>query len=317
MKKIISLLIFGGLLLTACSSSEEAPGANDKALSDTPILLQVGDLEMTTRAGQEVQNKQFDRNQYLDIYIEEHLESGQYASTVYNNGSAMKYQTTDNRGTLRPSSSMFPYFPSNGRGVDIMGVYPSDASLSSFTVQNDQSYAQNDKYRKSDLMLSKHSNVARTKNAVALTFKHMLSKINITLTVPDGADVSILNNAKVTLTNVARTVNWDPTKSDEEGDEIISTTVGNTGSVVVTSDGSEKSSAIIVPQTFADGYFMKIELSNGDILNYYLAQTLTFKSGTKNNFTITVDEKQLRVKYAVEPWDDNSGNNITNDDVSL
>lgn len=315
MKNILILLLFGGLLLTSCSSNDEPTPSNDTQTA-TPITFQVGELEMT-RAGQNVQNTQFERNQYLDIYIEEHLEDGQYASTIYNNGSAMKYQTTDNHGTLRPSSSMFPYFPSNGRGVDIKAVYPSDASLSTFSVQADQSDSQNDKYRKSDLMLAKHQNVARTKNAVTLNFKHMLAKINIQLTVPDGADVSILSNAKVTLTNIARTVNWDPSRTDEDGDKIISTTVGNIGSVVVTNDGSVPASAIIVPQTFADGYFMKIELSNGDILNYYLAQTLTFNSGTKNNFTITVDEKQLRVKYSVMPWDDDSGNNITNDDVSL
>lgn len=314
MKKLFSLFIIGGLLLTACSSNDETRETVDAALPDLPILLEVGGLEMT-RAAQTIQNTQFEKNQYLDIYIEEHLEGDQYASTVYNNGSAMTYQTTNTSGTLRPSSAMFPYFPSNGRGVDIKGVYPHNTALNTFQVKADQSGADN--YKSSDLMLAKHENVARRKTAFALQFKHLLAKINVALTVPSGADISILNNAKVTLTNVARSVDWSPNATDEDNDKIVSSTVGSVGNVVVTNDGSTASSAIIVPQTFADGYFMKIELNNGDILNYYMAQTLTFVSGTVSSFTITVDEKQLRVKYAVTPWDDNEGNNVTNDYVSL
>ena len=103
------------------------------------------------------------------------------------------------------------------------------------------------------------------------------------------------------ITNVYRKIAIDPKT------QYIGTTaeeLSEKGSVLMTTNGRLGCAAIVVPQTLEADYFLEIRLSNGDILNYLLPQTITLASGTVNTFSISVNEQSITANYSVTPWDD-------------
>lgn len=292
MKRNILFLLIGMALLVSCSSED---AANGSAINGDPILLKSGGI--ASRAASNIQGDEFERGEQINVFLNEVTDGT--PSTRYTQ--PMVYVTTNNSGNMKPANSIFPYYPANGNKVDLWAVYPSGVTQNStvFQVASDQSTTVN--YKKSDLMYCVKNNIERQSNVVDITFKHKLAKVIVQLTVPDGKEPTILDNALIKITNVYRKIAIDPKN------QYIGTTtdeLSEKGSVIMTTNGRLGCAAIVVPQTLEADYFLEIKLSNGDILNYLLPQTITLASGTVNSFTITVNEQTITANYTVAPWDD-------------
>lgn len=294
MKKFFIIIGLGLTVLSSCGSSDDL---TDNTADENRIQLQSG--MATTRAGLSIQSTEFDKGEQINVFLSEVVTVDQTASTKYTQ--PIVYVTSNTSGSMTPANSIFPYYPSNGRNVDLWACYPSRVNQNSttFTVESDQTTK--DGYKRSDMMYAAKAGILRQKEIVPITFYHKMAKVRINLTVPDGKDVSILDNSRVSITNVARTIAINPSA------QYIGTTsaeLTNIGSVTVSTNGSLDCSAIIVPQTVDPGYFLEIRLSNGDILNYMLPQSITFVPGTINTFAISVNEQNIKATYSVTPWDD-------------
>jgi hypothetical protein len=292
MKKSI-LFLFVGLALFASCANEDS--TNNSASNGDAILLKVGSL--ATRAATNIQGDEFEKGEQINVFLSEVTDGT--PSTRYTQ--PMVYVTTNNSGNMKPSNSIFPYYPANGNKVDLWAVYPSGVTQNStvFQVASDQSTTVN--YKKSDLMYCVKNNIERQSNVVDITFKHKLAKVIVQLTVPEGKEPTILDNALIKITNVYRKIAIDPKT------QYIGTTtdeLSEKGSVIMTTNGRLGCAAIVVPQTLEADYFLEIKLSNGDILNYLLPQTINLASGTVNTFTISVNEQSITANYSVAAWDD-------------
>ena len=293
MNKFIALSILCIAFFSSCSNNAFEKEDSNGLESSTPILLQSAPFD--SRAGISVQNTQFERNEKINVYIFEKLGIGEVASTIYNN--PIEYYTTNLSGAMAPTRTIYPYYPSNGRNVNMYAVYPNGvlSTTTSFTVQEDQTLKAY--YKASDLMYASANDVERSANIIPLSFNHLMTKVIVELSVPTGKDANILNGAIVKLKNVMRTVEVDVPNGTLGS-------VSNSGDVLLTNDGSEPSAGIIVPQTIQAGHFLEIRLENGDILNYNLPQSLTFSSGKKNIFGISINETVISAKFSVVAWDD-------------
>ena len=290
------------LLLAAAALAFAACGNDETDNWNGEIRLRSGlDVQQTTRATTAIQATQFESGENIDVYITEATTGT--ATTTYD--SPLVYTVGDG-GAL--STTKQPYYPSSGNGVNIFAVYPKGTSIAAnntFTIKDDQSTGAN--YKASDLMYGAPTNnatVSRTKDAVSLTFTHLLSKVTVELV--SGAGNPSLDGAVVKLKNV----NPSTTLTANNSTKSISTADGTaTDIAVMTATSSNlKGSAVVIPQTLATT-FIEVTLATGGVLT---SNTLTsgensltsvvLESGKAYKYTITVNLTSLDVTSSITPW---------------
>ncbi len=294
-------LAAAAMTLAACNSE----------MDDDPnveIRLRSGlDVQQTdTRAAAGIQSTQFDSGESIDVYITENTTGT--PSTTY--GQPLVY-TTGGNGAMSPSTQ--PYFPTSGNGVNIYAVYPSGTSVAdnnTFKIQEDQSTDAN--YKASDLMYGAPANnavVARNKNAVTIEFKHLLSKVTVTL-VPGNGNPN-LAGAVVKLKGVKPSTTLTASKDECS----ISAASGDAKDITVMKATTDafSGSAVIVPQTLSTS-FIEVTLADGGVLTSTglsssgssSLSNVVLEAGKAYTYKITVNLTGLNVTSSISDWDSTS-----------
>ena len=309
MKKYI-LFASAVVALAACSSNEEMEQiANCEINLSSTLLVQ-------TRAAQDIQSTAFDSEQTVDVFISESTTGT--ASTTYKQ--PLKY-TTGTGGSLTPEDT--PYFPQNGNGVNIIGLYPSGLTTNikddavAFSVKSDQSTNVN--YKASDLMVGKPENgnpVARTTSSIALQFKHCLSKINVNIKAGAGVSADVLDGATVTIYTRTNDATFDVNREDvvtavETQGQAASPFV-TMGTLISSQNVFEGLSAIIIPQEIPAGSrFIMISITDGQSTTNYAyslpttENVIKFESGYAYTYNLTVTKSGLVVDSStISNWQD-------------
>ena len=288
MKTRIILSAFAMLaLLSSCSSDSiqnEQPSAKESD-GRIPIILSAGSDD--SRAAQGLQNTQFKKGETLDVQI-----TSADNLTSYDQ---LTYFAADNAGKLQPQRGVYPYYPTNGANVDIRAIYPAgNMSATSFSVTT-VNQSTSEAYMASDLMFAKVTDIAPSTSSVLLTFQHKMAKICVNLTGEGGVD---LTNSTVKILGVKTETAFNPMT----GEVTVQGATGAASDIKMTSDGSQASAAIIVPQTKSSGYLLEIVLQNNDVLYYQTVQDIIFEPGKVYTFNVTVIESNITVGTTVEPW---------------
>ena len=294
------------IVMVACNNEETDNWAGEIRLSSGLAVQQVN----STRAANNIQSGQFAAGEKIDVFINEAVNAGETATTSYTQ--PLVY-TAGGDGSM--STSPQPYYPTSGKDVNIYAYYPSgtvtsidaNADAVNFTVVADQSSDAN--YKVSDLMYGTASNpVKRIKDDVNITFKHLLSKVTVTL--KQGAGIKNLTNAKVELLNVLPTTTLTPSTG------VISVADGDETDITVMDKGTNLSgSAVVVPQTLnqeVEGKrrFIRVTLETGGVL---YSQNLTdadnepigdieMTAGNEYKYEITVNLTSLDIKSSITEW---------------
>lgn len=230
------------------------------------------------------------------------------------------------------------YFPTEETSINLYAFHINEKGTPSLSgdkypssqlthqVAQDQQSSTNG-YAKSDLLYAKTSltkeNAKSSGGAVALPFKHLLSKIEVVL----KKDVSLENAtiSKVEILNTklegtftpSKTAEFSVTVSGSEGDNPI-----EIDRDITDSSGSDKlNEAIIIPQTISEGTaFIRVTLSTGSVLTYLLddgnsgTSSVSFASGAKYRYTITAKLTGLTVTSSISQW---SGNNTSTGEATM
>lgn len=228
----------------------------------------------------------------------------QSGSTVLTNGNNEQY-SVDNSGNLTPITAANTMTWPDNATLDFYAYAPYNNSYAynsanTFSVAADQSTEAN--YLASDLVLAQATNKTyNSETPVALSFKHLMSKINITINKASGASVD-LSKAKVTITNTKLKTSFKPSATDESEDKILTevSTDNEAADIIAVSVLGEATTAcaIIVPQTISAGTaLVKIETGSeatsgaNRTLIAKLGNETTFASGQSYNFTVTVNDQ--------------------------
>lgn len=223
------------------------------------------------------------------------------------------------------------YYPTDGSNLDfyaLHGNFAPDAFTENTTefpataivhsVEADQSNTDMKNYAKSDLLYAVQKNVARSKDAVELTFYHMLSKVEVALKSGDGNPD--LEDAVVTIVGTKLKADFTPGKditmteqSDRAG--MIAITESDNAATpikiraVTTTDftaDTEYGEAVVLPkQTISQNTpFIQVTLANKAVFSYKIpdAGGLTLESGKKYTYKITVNQTGLTVTSKIENW---------------
>lgn len=301
MKKLLFFAAVASVMLTACSSENEEA----KETGNSPLRLSTQNITGLTRAGQSVQLTAFDNNESVSIFLVESVSGTATLSgeNITSYTQPLAY-TTGASGALNPPTAQ--YWPQDGNGLFVYGVYPAsavttstafDATGVSFSVAADQSTITG--YKASDLMTGAPATnpVVRTvpTPTIALTFTHLLTKIDVNLTA--GAGFTDVSSAVVTILNTKPSTTFN----------VQNTTVGAASgtATAITAGTGTATSAIIVPQTVTNGNnLIQVAIGGG---NYYykLTADVTFAAQTKYTYNLTVNKAGLVLTATtITPWTD-------------
>ena len=265
-------------LLAACSNDSDVFNTPDYA--DTPIGLNVNVSPMATRAG----------------YEQGALTEGSFGLYLTTEGtnSDERYNCT-NREVRYESGWTIQgeqlLWKSNDATVTYYAYLPytgtvSDATNYAFTVHTDQSSEDNVKV--SDLLYTGQQ-PATPGTALDITFKHALSKLNVTLKkgseLEDGQNLTFTS---VTLSNCATATTVNLTA----GTAGTATNSGQTITLYATTE-NEQYECILVPQTFAQSLKVEITDNNGKVYTFKSDNELTFSSGKQYTLNLTVGRDKV------------------------
>ena len=297
MKKNLFLIAVATVVVAACSSDLD----ETSVVESCPVRLCTDGLTGMTRAGQGIQLTQFAGGQQVGIFLAEDnggpVTSGDNVTTY---GQPLTY-VANGSGNL----SNEQYWPQDGNGLHIYGVYPLAAATTAgaynatgktFSVQTDQTADAN--YMASDLMTglpTAGNPVDRTPSAVPLTFTHLLTKIDVSLTAGSGFTTAEMANAVVSI------LGTKPTTTFNVQNATVGTASGD--ATTITAGTGASTSAIIVPQALAaDASFIQVAVGGGNYI-YKLPAAITFASSTKYTYNLTVTKTGLTLSgTTITPW---------------
>lgn len=264
-------------LLAACSNDSDVFNTPDYA--DTPIGLNVNVDPMATRAGYEqgaltegsfglyltTQDTEGDER-YNCTNREVRYESGW---TIQ--GEQLLWKSNDATVTY------YAYLPYTGT--------VSDATNYAFTVKTDQSTEDN--VKASDLLWTGQQ-TAIPGTALDITFKHALSKLNVTLKkgseLEDGQNLTF-TSVKLSNCATATTVNLTDGTTD-------TATKSQTITLYAATE-NEQYECILVPQTFNQTLKVEITDNNGKVYTFTSNKDLTFASGKQYTLNLTVGRDKV------------------------
>lgn len=305
---LLTTIASAALFLTACNTDEN-PGED----WDGRIHLS-SSVAILTRTSHDLDDK-IANGEKVWLYVEGN-ETGENATQYYG-----KELTANGSNAFTDAGDMF--FPANETSINLYAFHINEETSSmsgtaypsgplTHKVESDQQSGTSG-YAKSDLLFAKTNlskeNAKKDLGAVALPFKHLLSKIEVVLLEGEGKDE--MNIDKVEILNTKLQATFTPSKANETLTVSASGNVnGSTHNPIqidnsVTTDESTPllNEAIIIPQEIAnETAFIRVTLSTDGELIYKLDKQTTFVPGTKYRYTITAKLTGLTVTSSIEPW---------------
>lgn len=311
--RFLMTMAVAAMTLAACNNEETDTWAGEIRLSSGL------EVQQTRSIATDLQGAQIASGVHVGFFINENVASGSTATTTYTQN--LDYTASGSGGF----SGTAVYYPQSGNGVNIYAYAPWKTGLTldgnyAFSIKADQS--KDVEYLASDLLWGQPMKaganpgeyvtanpVARTKDAVSVSFKHLLSKIQVELK-PDatsGLTADDFKGAKLEILSVKPEVSLTLT------DGTIASASGTAANVVAADYPTDATptltaAAIVVPQTFSKGAkFMKVTLATDGKLFYTLPSgtgdtDLTLESGKIYKYEITVKLTGLTVTSKIEDW---------------
>jgi hypothetical protein len=293
MKKISFIALgLASVALVSCSSDEaEGLVSNSNVIKITSALQQ-------TRSTEDPQKTALSTSNTVGVFVSD-------GASLITNGDNNKHSVASN-GDLTASAVM-TYPESGDLNIYAYAPYASGTSYAednSFSVATDQSEAA--AYLASDLLYAKAEGVSKSENAVALTFAHQLSQLQITIT-NNNSSRDLTNSAvKVCGTKVATSFN--PSTGE------LGAASGNAAEIVATSSlgDNAKVYAVVVPQTVAAGTELVKVVTDDYTYVAKIGSDVVLESGKAYSFNVTLpatEEQPVEISLNtvdVTAWEENN-----------
>lgn len=297
--------------LAACSDRIQS--------SSEPVELRLSSgLQMQTRAAYtSTQNAQILSGETVYAWVDE-VGATEYVSAWE--------LTADGDGALTGTRKDYP---NNGHAVNVYALHGSfgsaiTAGTTTFpTAALTHSVAANQgtaaAFAQGDLLWATGANLARQVAAHALTFSHLLSKIEVYLVAGSGttddeletAGVTILNtipSATVTLSKSAAPTVAVTTAAVQDITCLTQTQTDQTVLIGTVEQPAHRfAEAVIVPQA-VNNDFVKVTLGSS---NYTAKVNTTFAAANKYTYYVVVNKSGISLTSTITPWTDGGAQVVT------
>ena len=285
--KIFDYKIIIPALLALCSCSQEHETEVPKDARDTPMTFSVSYPEQTRVAG-----SSFENNDKIGLFVVEQGKPFEIGGNLVNN-EALTFN-----GTQWSASQTL--FWDNGT-FNAYGYYPYTKTVSSiedlpFSVQTDQRTTNVvngiNGFEASDFLFAKTEGLAASNEPIHLNFKHIMSKLSITLVKGDDFEGELPTDAKVYIHSTYPEATIDLNAG-------VATVNGRTSrtTIIAKQDGDYNFSAVIVPQRIANRMpLIEVEMKG---VAYLFESTFLFKPGINHNVRLIIEENPEQIKIEI------------------
>lgn len=333
-KENLLILTLSALALTACSSGSDA---SDSPKEEQPVEIRLSSgLEVQTRAYTPTQSTAVVDGQTFYAWADDHVNKASATDHTSDVIDYLKGWTLASSGASLTGSKQ--YYSAAGNNLDVYAIHGTfnnavtegTTTWAAFStgLTHTVSATQNTGtgYLDSDLLYAIGLNLARQSTPHTLTFKHLLSKIEIYLIAGGGMTAADLSDVKVEVMGVQPTANVTLSKTDATASTVTASgttvdietkvTYGATETVTVgteTKPAPVFAEAIIVPQTYAAASLLKVTLNTGGASPVVLTTTAagyTFSAGMRYIYNVTVSANELKLTGTITNWGDGATYNI-------
>ena len=296
MKKRVLWILVSAALLAGCSN-ENNEGTADHG---GRIALQITG-GISTRA----HDTQWDEGDRIGIYM---YAAG--TTTIAEGAANVPYRKAASGNSFIPVDATI-YFPTDGSNTDFHAWYPYTNVTEEWTAD----LTNQDPQAAIDLMTAdaksnpQAGGTVYNKNnpAVALNFRHRLTKLQLSITPGKGISAADLNGLKVEITRQWRTVRYDPEFDAPGFTEELATIP-----LLTAADGSA-AEAILFPddltgKALTTGRQLVFTLgSTGEVFRWDIPAGKSFKAGEKNIYDITINRTTFNVTASITDWNNGNG----------
>ncbi|MDD7068636.1 MAG: fimbrillin family protein [Prevotella sp.] len=282
------------LLLLACTSGGEGtetdpiqPSQPEETRPKMPINISTTITRATDTA--------FENGDQIGLYVVNRKADGS-SQPLLSSGNHVDNMLFTYSNGWAPATPI--YWKDENTHSDFYLYYPYQKSLSSvnamvFELNANQSNAQD--YKSGDLLIGSSLNVTPTKEAVNIEANHAMSLVEIMLKPGNGFTESSLSTSKVSLR-----LNGLKTLATVDLASSNVTAIGPATTVIPYKDG-DKYRAIVVPQQVAQSDLITVDVDGSE---YKLSKSLTFVSGKRYTFTVTIAKSSSGINVSIGSWSD-------------
>ncbi len=321
MKKLFSMfaVLCAMFAMTACSNGPDETPEPVKPVEKGQEIVIRAQMADYTRAT----DTAFEEGDQVGLYVllsEEHLAVNANLIKAYvNNGlfvadaqGNLKAGDVNADGVVNDQDKYYWY--SEEYSSTLVGYYPRQEAWD-YAFQDDVNFVVNADqsthalYTASDLMLGV-ATASPSESAVALPFKHALSKVAVEVDNRSGEEI-----ANVWLSNVLGSVSFnlaDPTALEANGSK------GTIKMAPTTNVANEEAwVAVIVPQADAEPELIITTVSEKQY-TYKLAEVITFESGKQVTAGVTLSAQNISTAFTptISDWTDDNDLNFKKEDGS-
>lgn len=296
-KNIFICTALAAMALSACSNTENDPAVDN--LKDTPIVINAGVNDLTTRAGYATENLPTEIGLYITNPTSTAYSYKNYKMTYANN----QWTTTD--GTMMwqdatQTVNVVAYTPYNGASGDELTA----KTELPVNVQANQSTTGGVAVATSDFLYYKKDAVTPSTDGISLPMEHLFSKLLISFT--HGSELNgktvVIESVTVSGTQTAHKFNLSTgvlAAGGLNGDatDITMYLQDGTASVVKTAE------AILVPQTVAVTVTVAATVDGEDKTFSYTADSREFATKTQYTLALAVGRDGIQSgTFDINPW---------------
>lgn len=258
-------LLAGVLVLGACSGNEGAETLREEVKFTSGTLTRVSGTA-------------WESGDAIGIYMG---STGTSLATIIDNAANVRFTTTGG-STFTTTTPI--YYPYQGN-VDFVAYYPYTATVTGNALPVDVT-DQADQSALEILYSNNATNKPNSATAVALQFRHILSKVEFEVELADDMPEENLDGLRIEI----RGINTKGSFSLATG-TLTTNTPGNVG-VLMDADG-EWGEAIVMPSGAVEGAHVVFTLADGQTLEAEISGSFT--AGQKTVFEATLDRAKLEV----------------------
>ena len=285
-------------IFAGCSNNDDEVMKPKESLKDTPINVNVLLTDIQTRAGYD------NTNQPTKFYlsIDQADENYDYTNVVmkYENGSWVAYESD-----AEDSAQKQLLWEGSEGNVTVTAATFSLATSPSYSLSASADQSSDAKLKSSDHLYYYSNKVEPSASGISISFDHIMSKLEIALTLRDEFEGLTDPITSVMLSGTSLTATYAPANADKWSDYSTADEVINTCPLLAYDKNARTATyeVILLPQTVAANTFCVTIFIGDKSYEWTSANAVTLASSNKYTLALTVGKDKVSGNsFTAAPW---------------
>ena len=299
MRKIqIFAMVALATIFAGCSNNDDEVMKPKESLTDTPINVNVLLTDIQTRAG-------YDNNNQPTLFylsIDQVGKNYDYTNVVmkYENGSWVAYESD-----AEDSAQKLLLWEGSTGNVTVTAATFSLATSPSYSLSASADQSSDAKLKSSDHLCYYSNKVQPSASGISISFDHIMSKLEIALTLRDEFEGLTDPITSVMLSGTSLTATYAPANADKWSDYSTADEVINTCPLLAYDKNARTATyeVILLPQTVAAKTFCVTIFIGDKSYEWTSANEVTLASSNKYTLALTVGKDKVSGNsFTAAPW---------------